>query len=139
MAAGTLKVEIVSPNGSVFKGQARGVKAPGVQGSFEVLYDHAPMLAAFDIGVLQVTSDTGGKIEFATSGGFLEVVNNHVTVLAETAEPANDIDVDRAKEAEQRALEALQHSDPEERAALERKLERARNRARLAMGQVGSR
>ena len=109
------------------------------RGPFEVLYDHAPMLAAFDIGVLQVTSDTGGKIEFATSGGFLEVVNNHVTVLAETAEPANDIDVDRAKEAEQRALEALQHSDPEERAALERKLERARNRARLAMGQVGSR
>ena len=139
MASGTLHVEIVSPDGSVFNGQARGIKVPGVQGSFEVLYDHAPMLAAFDIGVIRVTSDSDSNIEFATSGGFLEVVNNSVTVLAETAEPASGIDVDRAKAAEQRALERLQNGSPEEREALERKLEKARNRARLALGQVGTR
>lgn len=139
MASGTLRVEIVSPDGSVFNGQARGIKVPGVQGSFEVLYDHAPMLAAFDIGVIRVTSDSDSSIEFATSGGFLEVVNNSVTVLAETAEPASGIDVDRAKAAEQRALERLQNGSPEEREALERKLEKARNRARLALGQVGTR
>ncbi len=48
--AKTLNVNIVSPHGSVFRGEAAGVRAPGVEGSFEVLYDHAPMIAAFNVG-----------------------------------------------------------------------------------------
>lgn len=132
-----LHVEIVAPDHSVFKGEASIVRAPGVQGSFEVLYNHAPMIAAFDVGPLYLTMPSGERVVFATSGGFVEVLNNTVTVLAETAEPASDIDVERARSAEQRALERLQQSaSTEERQRAEQALERARNRVRVAMGKI---
>jgi F-type H+-transporting ATPase subunit epsilon len=135
-----LYVEIVAPDRRVFQGEATGVRAPGVEGSFEVRYNHAPMIAAFEVGPIYVTTPGGEKIAFATSGGFLEVLHNRVTVLAETAEPASEIDVDRARASEQRALERLHAAaDTEERAQAERALERARNRLRLTMGQVGAR
>jgi F-type H+-transporting ATPase subunit epsilon len=136
--AGKIYVDIVSPDGSVFQGEATGIRAPGTEGSFEILFNHAPMLAAFDIGPIFVTSLDGSKISFATSGGFLEVINNRITVLAETAEPASGIDVERAKASEQRALETLKQAGPGERTAAELALERARNRARVAMGAVGT-
>jgi F-type H+-transporting ATPase subunit epsilon len=137
---GNLYVDIVSPSGSVFKGEAAGVKAPGVEGGFEVLYNHAPMIAAFELGSLTLVMSSGERISYATSGGFLEVLNNTVTVLAETAEPASDIDIERARESEARALERLQSGEDDDarREALEA-LERARNRLRIAMGQVGGR
>jgi len=133
--AGNVNVDIVSPNGNVFRGEAARVQAPGVQGSFEVLHNHAPMIAAFGIGTLTLTTPSGERIAFATSGGFLEVVDNHVSILAETAEPGSAIDIERAKEAEARAVEALKEGA--DRAAAEEKLRRARNRLRVAMGAVG--
>ncbi|ARA94489.1 MAG: F0F1 ATP synthase subunit epsilon [Bacteroidetes bacterium] len=133
----SLYVDIVAPDHSVFKGEATIVRAPGVEGSFEVLYNHAPMIAAFDVGPLYLTLPSGERVVFATSGGFLEVLNNTVTILAETAEPASAIDVERARAAEQRALERLQRSaSSEERRRAEQALERARNRLRIAMGKV---
>ena len=80
-----LIVEIVAPAGKVFTGEATGIQAPGVSGSFEVLRNHAPMIAAFEVGTLRVTVPSGENIKFATSGGFLEVLNNTVSVLAESA------------------------------------------------------
>lgn len=138
--AGNLYVEIVAPHGRVFQGEASGVQAPGVEGSFEVRYNHAPMIAAFEVGSLAVTTPAGEHIAFATSGGFLEVLNNTVTVLAETAEPGSQIELDRAKAAEERALERLRERPADvDRDRAERALERARNRVRVAMGAVGSR
>lgn len=132
-----LYVEIVAPDGHVFQGEAESVRAPGVEGSFQVLTDHAPMLAAFDVGPLFVTTDAGERVVFATSGGFLEVLNNTVTVLAETAEPAEEIDVERARQAEAHALEYLERGgDDADRQRAERDLERARNRLRVGMGEV---
>ncbi len=142
-----LYVDIVVPDGHVFQGNAELVRAPGVEGSFEVLRNHAPMIAAFGVGMLVVKTDDAhrfadvfeDRIIFATSGGFLEVLNNRVTVLAETAEPASDIDVERARNAEERALQRLQERrDGIDRARAEEALERARNRLRIAMGQVGT-
>lgn len=135
----TIYIEIVAPDRRIFHGEARSIRAPGVEGSFEVLYNHAPMIAAFEIGPINVTMPSGDQIIFATSGGFLEVLNNTVTVLAETAEPASEIDIERAKKSEERALERLKTlTDPTEKAQAERALERARNRARITMGLVGS-
>lgn len=136
--AGKLYVDIVSPGGSVFRGEADGIKAPGVQGSFEVLFNHAPMIAAFSIGPLELKQPSGERILFATSGGFLEVLNNTVTVLAETAEPATAIDVERARAAEERARRLLESGDGIDRQRAQQALERARNRLRIAMGAVGS-
>jgi F-type H+-transporting ATPase subunit epsilon len=113
-----LIVEIVSPAGLVFRGEAEGVKAPGVEGSFEVLYNHAPMISAIEVGSIRVTLPSGDHVMIATSGGFLEV--------------------ERARAAEKRALERLAEAqDEEERKRMEAALTRARNRARLAMGNVG--
>ena len=146
--ADELQVDIVTPDEHAYQGPANGVRAPGVEGSFEVQKDHAPMIAAFGIGPLIVKTDAAheyadmrnGRIVFATSGGFLEIVDNKVTVLAETVEPASDIDVERAENAEQRALERLETGiRGEEREVHEAALERARNRLRIGMGQIGKR
>ena len=131
-------VEIVSPSGRIFSGEVTGVRAPGVEGSFEVLRNHAPMIAAISVGSLVITDKSGNPITFATSGGFVEVSNNTVTVLAETAELGTAIDVERAQAAEARAVEALATTtDPETKARMTKALERARNRARVSMAQVG--
>lgn len=133
-----LYVDIVSPSGSIFRGQATSVRAPGLQGSFQVLTNHAPMIAAVAVGPMFITTVSGDKVVFATSGGFIEVLNNTVTVLAETAEPASAIDVERAKGAEKRALERLQNASGADRKQAEQALERARNRLRVAMGKIGT-
>ena len=134
--AGTIYVDIVSPTGSVFKGEAARVRAPGVQGTFEILHNHAPMIAAIELGPLFVTLSSGDKVAFATSGGFVEVLNNTVTVLAETAEPATNIDIERAKAAEARALERMNSGDEADKRKARQALERAR--LRMSMGNVGA-
>lgn len=137
--AGSLFVEIVTPERSVFRGEATSIQAPGVNGSFQVLHNHAPMIAAIDIGSMTITLPGGERVTYATSGGFLEVLNNVVTVLAETAEPASEIDLEHARQAEEQARERVSTAEsPEERALAERALERARNRARVAMARVGT-
>ena len=136
--AATFYVDIVSPSGSVFKGNAVRLRAPGIQGSFEVLHNHAPMIAAIELGPLYVTLTGGERIAFATTGGFIEVLNNTVTVLAEEAEPASDIDLSIAELAEQAALEQLKSGGTvDERAAARQALDRAR--LRKSMASVGKR
>lgn len=137
--ANTLYIEIVAPDKRVFQGEAESIQAPGVEGSFQVLYNHAPMIAAIEIGTITVKAAGGEEITFATSGGFIEVLNNVVTVLAETVEPASEIDLDRARAAEEHARQRLAESTSGlERRRAEEALERARNRARVAMGKVGT-
>ena len=131
-----LVVDIVAPDGSVFRGEAEGVQAPGVEGAFEVRTGHAPMIAAFGVGPIRLRMAAGDALVYATSGGFLEVLDNRVTVLAETAEPASDIDTERARAAEERARERVKAATPAERAAAEAALDRARNRLRMSMGKV---
>ena len=145
--ADDLYVDIVTPDDRVFQGQATGVRAPGVEGSFEILKNHAPMIAAFGIGTLSIkTRDAhtvadvhDDRVVFATSGGFIEVIDNKVTVLAETVEPASEIDVERAEAAERRAAQRLKDGNlkGKERKKAKADLERARNRLRVTMGSVG--
>ncbi len=134
-----LYVEIVAPDTNAFRGEATSFRAPGTEGSFEVLLNHAPMIAVTGVGPVTITTTTGEKVEFATSGGFVEVLGNRVIMLTESAEPVDEIDLERAKKAEERARDRIRESQsPEERAEAEAAFERARNRARLAMGRVGA-
>ena len=97
------------------------------------------MPAATGVGLITITTTDQNTVEFATSGGFVEVLDNRVIMLTESAEPVGEIDLERAKAAEERARERIAASQsPEERAAAEAAFERARNRARLAMGGVGA-
>src|SRR5690625_5953448 len=90
-----LFVELVAPDRKVYQGEAESVRVPGVEGSFTILANHAPMIAAFEVGPIFVTSSDGARIAYATSGGFIEVVDNRVTVLAETVEPGTRSGVGR--------------------------------------------
>ncbi|GAB5534924.1 MAG: ATP synthase F1 subunit epsilon [Rubricoccaceae bacterium] len=135
--ADSLLVEIVSPDRTAYRGEARSFRAPGVEGGFEILRGHAPMLAATQVGQVIVTTGSGERVAFATAGGFVEVLDNRVIMLAEAVEPASEIDVERARNAETAAAERLAAAtSPEERAEVQAELDRARNRLRTGMGQV---
>ena len=132
-----LLVEIVSPDRTAYRGEAVSFRAPGVEGSFEVLRGHAPMVAATGVGIVTVTTADRDRVQVATSGGFVEVLDNRVIMLSETAEPVGEIDQQRAQDAEERARERLAESGtPEEREAAQAELDRARNRLRASMSTV---
>ena len=100
-------LEIVTPGKTVFKGEVLSFSAPGVLGGFQVLHSHAPLLSELQIGEVKYTDQQGKEMRFATSGGFVEVKGNHVVMLAETAERAEEIDAERAKSAQTRAQSRL--------------------------------
>ena len=126
-------LEIIAPDKVVFRSEATSVTAPGVDGLFQVLYNHAPLLAQLGVGRMTVKSTGGEDADFAVSGGFVEVRNNRVVVLVDTVEAAREIDVSRANAAKERAWNRLHgpYRDIDvERAQLA--LLRALNRIRVA-------
>jgi len=126
------QLEIVTPERVVFKDEATSVSAPGVMGGFQVLHNHAPLLSSLEIGAVKVKNKQGKDTVYATSGGFVEVRNNNVVVLVESAEAAGEIDLDRAKSAEERAKERLHSKDPSvDNSRAEAALMRALNRQRI--------
>ena len=100
-------LEIVTPDRVVVSEEVDIVTAPGVEGEFGVLANHAPMIAALKIGPLHYRG--GDKEEWvAISGGFCEVSKNKITFLVETAERSHEIDVERALKAKERAEKRIQ-------------------------------
>ena len=127
-----LHLEIRTPEQLIYEGDVTSVKAPGAVGSFEILAGHLPFLTVLEVGEIRIReSDTPQSI--ATSGGVFEVLRTGVTVLADTAEWAYEIDVERAEEARQRAQELLASRNPNiNRGRAEAALARAVNRLRVA-------
>lgn len=81
-----MQVELLTPEKKVFAGDVYGVQLPGVNGSFEILDKHAPMVSALTRGNVKIILDKSGKSNlFQISGGFIEVYENKVTVLLESA------------------------------------------------------
>jgi F-type H+-transporting ATPase subunit epsilon len=83
--AGILKVRVVSPEATVFEGDASAVVAPAWDGQVGILPNHAPMLALVGAGVLNVDRPGGGSDSFHVAGGVLKVEGNQVTLLTEYA------------------------------------------------------
>ncbi len=106
-----LHLEIVTPDKVVLDADVDYVGAPGVDGAFGVLHGHIPLLSALRVGELYYRKGNATHWVFV-SGGFSEVADNRVTVLAEAAELAADIDVERAKRAMERAQKRLETHDP---------------------------
>ncbi len=100
-------LEIVTPKRVVYSAQVESFSAPGVLGGFQVLHSHAPLLSNLTIGEVKVLDPAGNATRYATSGGFVEVRNNKVLMLAETAERSDEIDVERAKASVARAHERI--------------------------------
>ena len=105
-------LEIITPGAQIFGGDAVRLQVPSTEGYFEVLYNHTPILAALNSGHVKVTSVEGVNL-FAVSGGFIEVNNNRVSLLAETAEPVENIDITRAEAAKERAEKRLREKKEE--------------------------
>jgi F-type H+-transporting ATPase subunit epsilon len=129
----SFKLQIITPGRVVFQDEASSVSAPGTQGGFQILYNHAPFISTIEVGEIKVMNKDGNDLVYATSGGFIEVKENNVVLLAESAELASEIDVPRAKAANERATQRLQSKDPGidiERARLS--MMRSLNRLRVA-------
>lgn len=81
-----MRIEILTPEKKLFSGDAYGVQLPGISGSFEVLEKHAPMVSALGKGAVKILLDKAGKSSsYKITSGFVEVLNNQVSVLVEGA------------------------------------------------------
>jgi F-type H+-transporting ATPase subunit epsilon len=86
-----MNLEILTPEKKLFSADVYGVQLPGVMGLFEVLDRHAPLVSALKQGKIKVLKDKNNQVEFFTvQSGFVEVLNNRVTVLVEGAVPGSD-------------------------------------------------
>ncbi|MBI5475543.1 MAG: ATP synthase F1 subunit epsilon [Ignavibacteriales bacterium] len=133
MSDKTFKLEIVTPAKIIFSGDVISFSAPGVIGGFQILYNHAPMLAEIGIGEIKYQIPDGREQFFATSGGYVDVSNNRVTVLAETIENATEIDKVRAEAArDKNKIHLTGLKSEEKRIEIKNALERAQNRIRIA-------
>ena len=108
MAGNSYKLEILTPLKKVYEGEVEHLVANGVDGLFGVLFNHAPMLSGLSFGPLYLRMSGGQQKEFVVSDGFFEVKNNVASLLVDTAESKEDIDIQRAKEAKERAEKRLQ-------------------------------
>jgi F-type H+-transporting ATPase subunit epsilon len=106
-----IRCEIVSQDRMVFEGNADLVLVPGVNGEMGILPNHAPLLSTLRFGVLKVRYQ-GEEQVFTIAGGIVEVQPDLVTVLADAAENVMEIDVQRAREARNRAEEMLKAGPP---------------------------
>jgi F-type H+-transporting ATPase subunit epsilon len=122
-----LLLEIVTPERQVFSEQVDSVVCPGIEGELGVLPHHAPLLTTLGVGELRIRR-SGEEEYFAIAGGFLQVRPDKVVVMAETADMASEIDLERAMEARREAEQALAEGFEEPadlaraRAALQRAL-----------------
>ena len=129
---GTLQLEVVTPDKTVVSGEVEMAVCPGIEGEFGVLPKHVSLLSALKIGGLRYR--TGGKDEHIfISGGFADVNNDVLTVLAESAELADSIDTARAMAAKERAEKRIAgHDDKVDMTRAEAALQRAIVRLQLA-------
>lgn len=131
--AGTLACTVTTPESKVFEGESTLVVAPAEDGKLGILPRHAPLIAMLGYGELRVESHEGTR-RFFVDGGFLQVLDGRVSVLAATAVPAGELD----RDVETRNLEELSAARPPKRATFEeadrhsRAVAAAKARAKLA-------
>ncbi len=108
--ANKILLEVVTPSRVVVSEEVELVSSPGADGIFGVMANHCPLLATLKIGEMHYTND-GQVVRLAISGGFCDVSNNRMTVLAESGELSTEIDVERALRAKERAERRLQEAE----------------------------
>lgn len=134
----TVPLEIVTPDRKVFGDEVQMVIARGGAGDLGILPGHTPLVTTLKISAVRIKMNDGTEQLVAVSGGFMEVKPEKVTILAEAAELSEEIDIDRAERARQRAEQRLAATGQENldfrRAELA--LQRALNRLQVAKGRV---
>ena len=103
----TMRLEIITAERQVYGEDVDALVAPGIEGQLGILPHHAPLMTALQPGELLIRKD-GEETYLAVTGGFMEVIGNKVTILADACERSDEIDEQRAEEAMVRATERLQ-------------------------------
>jgi len=108
----SFQLEIVTPEKLVVKEAAEEAQIPGLEGYLGILPGHAPLITELGVGI--ITYRAGGTTKtLSVAWGFAEVLQDKVTILAETVERPDEIDVARAQQAKERAEQLLKSNDPE--------------------------
>ena len=105
-----MRLEIITAERQVYGEDVEVLVAPGIEGQLGILPHHAPLMTALQPGELLIRKG-GEETYLAVTGGFLEVIGNKVTILADACERSDEIDEQRAQEAMERAQEQLQRQD----------------------------
>lgn len=133
--ASTFPLDIVTPERTVLSDSVASVQLPAVGGSMGILKGHAPLLTELGVGECIVRNASGETHQLVIAGGFVDVSGEKVTVLADTAEFADEIDVSRAEAALARARAMLGTvEDSSQREAASAAVRRAQARLRIARG-----
>lgn len=130
--AATFNLNIVTPEKTVLSGDVTSVQVPSVEGSLGILAGHAPLLAELGVGECVVRLADGTTRQLVVAGGFLDVAKTKVSVLANTAEFDDEIDVSRAEASLIRARELLSSAESVDRTAIMESMRRAQARIRIA-------
>lgn len=112
MSDSTQRLEIVTPEKKVFSDEITFLIAPGAEGEIGILPRHAALITPLKVGLLKFDHE-GNRIVMTVSGGFMEVRDNKITILATAVERLEEIDVERAEAARQRAEQRLATKTPE--------------------------
>lgn len=142
--------DIVTQERTVFSGDVKSVSLPGTEGRMGILPDHSPLLTTLGFGEVMVRREDGTEEFYAIGGGYAEVQPDKVVVLADSAEHAEEIDLERAENARKRAEKFMAEGvpeDPERYAQIRASLQRAqirldvarRHRRKSALPTLGSR
>jgi len=110
MADQPQRVDVITPDGPVYGGDAEIVVVPGTAGELGVLANHAPLVSTLKPGEMHVTDPEGTRHEFATDGGFVSVRKNETLVLVGEAVPTDQIDAGEARARLERAQAALERA-----------------------------
>lgn len=102
-----IKFEIVTPERTVLKENIKQITIPTKNGEITILPNHIPLIATIQHGVIIIKKKDDSPEVLSVSGGFVEVLRNKVVILADTAEMAEEIDIERAEEAHKRAEELM--------------------------------
>lgn len=133
---------IVTQERTVFSGEVRSVSLPGTEGRMGILPNHSPLLTTLSFGEIIVRPSTGEEEYYAIGGGYAEVQPDHIIVLADSAEQAEEIDLERAERARQQAEKAMTEGvkdDPDQYAQIQASLMRAQIRLDVGRKRAGRR
>jgi F-type H+-transporting ATPase subunit epsilon len=108
--ADKLSVKLVTPTRRLYEAQAASVVAPGVKGQFGIMPGHDPWMVALGMGPMTIVSPEGEEKLYFTNGGFCQVDDDKIVLLAEVCEAAHEIDVERAQAAKRRAEERIKEA-----------------------------
>jgi len=130
----TFKAQVLTPEGARFDGDVISVRVPGATGSFQMMHNHAPIISALDVGRVDIQKADNSTLSYAVSGGFVEMNDNQVTLLAERAVEPADINVEEAKKKLSDAKDKLKNTSTVILSDVEHQIKDAQNLIKMANG-----